>query len=261
VDDQRGLASVLYFLGHLERRSGDFPAARRHFEECLALRRRLGDARGVGYATRDLGQVALERGAAGEARARLEESLARFREVDDRRSAATVLGLLGDAARAAGDPGAAARRYEESLALARGAAPNDAPNDAEAGALCRLGEFLLRRGDPRGAAGRFREGLAVGRELNDLYLMAHCLAGLAGVAVAEGQPHRAARLVAAAEALHAAAPAARPELADLDAPLERAREHLDAATLARAREAGRALPPEQAVAAALEEDPDAPDSP
>jgi predicted ATPase len=250
--DEAGLASSLFFLGHLDLRSGDYPAARRCWEECLAIRRRLGDVRGAGYATRNLGLVALRSGAAGEARARLEESLVRFREVNDRRSAATVLGLLGDAARAAADPGAAAKLYEESLALARGAEPND----AEAGALCRLGELLLRRGDPRGAAGRFREGLTVGHELNHLYMMAHCLAGLAGVAVAEGQRLRAARLAAAAEAMCAAAPSARPELADLDAHLERVRKHLNAATFARAWEEGRAMPLEQAVAYALEAAPD-----
>jgi non-specific serine/threonine protein kinase len=80
--------------------------------------------------------------------------------------------------------------------------------------------------------------------------VAECLVGVAGVALALGQPERAARLFGAADAcLQAARAAIAPvNLAEYERNLAAARARLGPSAFASACQAGRAMSPEQAVA-------------
>jgi hypothetical protein len=112
--------------------------------------------------------------------------------------------------------------------------------------------------DEADARDRYREALTLGRAFGLRPVIAPALEGLAALAAAEGRHERALRLASAAAALRAAmgAPLPPPARARHERILVRARQALDAETLAAAEAAGRAMTPEQAVADALGETPD-----
>jgi hypothetical protein len=86
--------------------------------------------------------------------------------------------------------------------------------------------------------------------------IAWCLEGLAGVAGAQGEPVRAARLLGAADRLRVAIGAPLPpgERADYDHTVDAARTQMAPDAFAASWAAGRAMTLEQAIAYALEED-------
>src|SRR5918999_4574396 len=70
--------------------------------------------------------------------------------------------------------------------------------------LVRLGSAARDQGDTARALALFAEGLALLTELGDRRIIALALDGVAGLAIAWGQPERAARLFGAAAALREA---------------------------------------------------------
>lgn len=88
------------------------------------------------------------------------------------------------------------------------------------------------------------------RELDDKWWMAWCLEGLAGVAAAQRQPRRAARVFGAAETLREEIRGPRPAAhrTDYEHAVAGARSRLDEATFAAEWEKGRAMAPEEALA-------------
>jgi DNA-binding CsgD family transcriptional regulator len=126
--------------------------------------------------------------------------------------------------------------------------------DLTATALSNLGGAVLHQGDARRAAAYFAEGLTLSRELGNRPDIAFNLAGMAGVAAAEGQPQRSARLFGAAEAVFdAIGLVLEPQdRAEYDRNAAVARAHLGADAFAAAWEAGRTMTIEQAIAEALE---------
>jgi len=87
--------------------------------------------------------------------------------------------------------------------------------------------------------------------------MVEALEGLAGIAVAQGQPQRGVRLLGTAEALREVlgTPVPLVERVDYERDANAARNHLGQAAFAGAWAEGRAMTPEQAVVCALEDTP------
>ena len=115
-----------------------------------------------------------------------------------------------------------------------------------------LGSVSYCTGDNERAAARYAAGLEQARTLRYPLLMSSSLHGLAGLAAAYGQPEAGARLLGAAEGLTASLgapqyPRDQPVRARALASLTAA---LGEEQLAAAREAGRALPLEAAIAEA-----------
>jgi predicted ATPase/class 3 adenylate cyclase len=255
LGDDALVARALSELGFTSRARGDYPAARRELEEALALYRRLGDRWGVAHALSHLALLRHWQGEQDAARATTEELRATARPLGDRRLDAVVYELLGQVAGATGDPAEARRLLEQGLALHREL--GDEAGVASGQVL--LGRLALRRGAP--AAGEARErfvaGLRTAQEAAFLWRAVEGLEGLAATAAAAGRAGRALRLAGAATALREAAeqrlsPADEEELARWLAP---ARAALDADGATAAWTEGRAMPVEQAIAYALEEDP------
>jgi DNA-binding CsgD family transcriptional regulator/tetratricopeptide (TPR) repeat protein len=242
-------AEALRGAGFLAADAGDHVRAARSHVRRLALLRDLGDRRGAAEALTDLGIVLCDQGHTIAARHCLAQGLAVLRELDDRRGVAGALHHLGRVAREEGDPDRAAALLGESLAIrqelgdARGVALS----------LAGLGLVARLRNDPGGAAARFAESLALFRELGDAPGTAVALEQLAGAAVVLGEAARAARLFGAAEALRERleVPAAPARRRDRDRDLGAARAALGPDAFAAAWAAGRALPPDAAVAEAL----------
>jgi non-specific serine/threonine protein kinase len=114
------------------------------------------------------------------------------------------------------------------------------------------------------AAGYFGESLGLTFEASDRPNAAHCLQGLAAVAGARDDPRRAARLIGAAETLLESSGV--PLYAQVDHELSRrvadaARERLGEQAWNAARDEGRAMAFDEAVAYALDEEDGSPASP
>jgi tetratricopeptide (TPR) repeat protein len=146
----------------------------------------------------NLGNVALAQGDEGYAKRLWEESLELRRPFGDKQGTSGTLINLGELALGAGDVERAVVLTEEGLAIASevGYTPH------VAAAHSNLGLAALQRGDTNSATSHFEECLPLCRESGDAQLAAVCLAGLAGVAVERGERDRAARLWAAAQAVH-----------------------------------------------------------
>jgi predicted ATPase/DNA-binding XRE family transcriptional regulator len=232
-------ANALNAAGNLARDQGDHDQATAHHEQCLAIRRTLGDTRGVAISLNNLGVVARDRGDAARTVELCQEACALFRRAGDPHGAAIALISLGNAATRQGDLARARASYEESLARFR--AENDHWHiawvltylaevmvfDAElatalsvaeeavgmhradgdpwgvGSALIVLGRIDEARGDLDGAASRYAEALGQLAAAGVERAVPACLADLAGVVLAGGHHEVAARLAGASRAWQA----------------------------------------------------------
>ena len=98
-----------------------------------------------------------------------------------------------------------------------------------------------------------RESLSLAQEIGDKVTIAYGLEGMASVACGRGQPERAARLCGAAAALRdtSAATRAPSERASYESTIAAARTALGDDAFTAIWTAGRATPPEQAIAEAV----------
>ena len=242
-------ASALGRAGLIASRRGAYSEARQLLSESLAFWRSI-DARSeiAGDLIR-LGFVTSAAGDFREARAAWEEALELARQLDDKRLTSSALINLGELARLEGDFAAARASYEESLQL------DIERNSAHAIALTRLnlGGLALDEGDDVQAEQHVVAALESSVAIASDATTIACIAALAAVAARRGETLRAATLLAAAEKQ-------REQLGDvvtaLDQPLIDAttallEAHLDREKRAAAREQGRALTLEDAIAAAL----------
>jgi predicted ATPase/DNA-binding CsgD family transcriptional regulator len=195
---------ALYGLGLLAVAQGDVARAESCFDESLAVGQAHGDPAGIAFGWIGLGVVAMQRGQFSQAATHLEEALARARWLDDRVLASFSAGLalmyLGALAYAQDALPLATSRFEAALLEQR--AIDDRWGMSVS--LVRLGYAARDRGETARAVALFTEGLALVAELGDRRIIALALDGVAGLAIAWGQPERAARLFGAAAALREA---------------------------------------------------------
>ena len=251
LGDRWGLALALMLAGIPAAESGDDALAHARFAESLALFRELGDAWGIADATINLANVAYRQGNFAAARAHLENVLAVERDAPDKWVFVRAISLLGEVARAQGDTTAAAAACAESVAAARELGLTAM---IEAWSLRSLGFVACAQGDAPRARSHFAESLALFRAGDAALGIAACLVGFAAIAGVEGQPARAAHLLAAATAQLDAMPAvlAPADRAEYERTLAAVRTLLDTEALGAAWIEGAALTPEQAIATALD---------
>ncbi len=229
-------------------------------EEGVELSRKVGDTRAEAYALGMTGFASLQLDDLDRAVTALEEALRAFREQGDDWGAAHILTHLAVVPIRQGDYPRAARYAEEALDLTRRTGDRLAANIA----LHLLAQAALASGDHGRAAGYFGESLGLTFEASDRPNAAHCLQGLAAVAGARDDPRRAARLIGAAETLLESSGV--PLYAQVDHELSRrvadaARERLGEQAWNAARDEGRAMAFDEAVAYALDEEDGSPASP
>jgi predicted ATPase/class 3 adenylate cyclase/DNA-binding CsgD family transcriptional regulator len=247
--DRWWLGFAVSHLGELVLAQGDPGLARSCVEEAVALFRALGEPWGLGLALTHMGDVESEAGDAAGAGRLYDESAALLRRAGDVTTVALPLMWSAQLAAGRGDYAAARARYEEALAAARAGGHQG----FAALALWGAGGLALLEADYERAAARFAEGLTLAQEYGRRQEIARSLVGLAAVAGARGQPARAARLLGAGEALREAAGVAldATDRALHDRAASEARPALGAGAFAAAWAEGRAMPLEQATAAAL----------
>lgn len=249
------LARALQNLALVAQETGDLEAARSLYEEALALNREAGgDRPSLAMALNNLGNVLLVQGDPAGAQIHHEEALAIRREMGDRAGIAMSLSCLADLAQRAGNHGASRALYEEVLATYR-----------ELGDRRVVAETLWNLADVAGAEGEvtkaralFAEGFA---ECQAVGAKATVLAGLGHLAVFEsqrGRPAVAARLCGLVQAANErlGAPVRFYGAVSWESCLAATRDALGEEAFQAAWDAGRALTPEEAVAYALEAEPD-----
>jgi predicted ATPase/DNA-binding SARP family transcriptional activator len=254
LGDKGGVAHVLKCLGADALAQGDEERARSLFEECLGLYRSLGDQRGIAMTLGEMGQLALLRGENEQAVTVLTEHVALSRQLKDLAHTALALRNLAYAVRNQGDLGAARAFLTESLALRR----ELGDQTASAELLAHMGFLARSEGEPEAARACFDESLTLLRDLGNIQMAVSCLELLvaailiprANTDLDAAAASRAARLLAASEALRSAAGAAAPwpaERAMRDRAVGALRAAMDEAILSVAWAEGRAMSFEQAL--------------
>jgi predicted ATPase len=242
-------AKALNGLGTLAGEQGDLSAAKKAFEESLALARSLGAPDAIANALANLGNIDLFEGRLEAAQAKLEESVRLCRQIGDLRSLAVSLENLGCIAIAHDRLDEAAELLAESETLARGAGSER----NIAGTLSARARALVLLGELEKAAALLEESAEIGRALAERHAIADALDGFAGLAAAGGDAERAAVLSGAADAVWDSIGATRP--LDQSAWRERVlaipRDRLEEDAFAKAYERGRKLAIDKAVELAL----------
>jgi predicted ATPase/DNA-binding CsgD family transcriptional regulator len=248
LGDDAGAAAALNGLALAERAVGRYAEAGVLFEESLALCRRLGDRRGTAYALEYLGLTRWMEGAYAEAGPLLAEGLTVFLELGDHEGIAYALDSVGYVAVARGELERGQDAQERSLGISRRLGDRRGISRA----VSCLGEIATARGDYAVGRARYEEALTLAGELGDRWWTMQGLEGLAGVAVGEGQPEGAARLLGAAERVREAIGAALPAYfrSKRASTAAAARRALGDARFAAAVAEGWRMSPEQAVDAA-----------
>jgi predicted ATPase/class 3 adenylate cyclase len=156
-------AWALYVGGGLAESQSDHTEAKRLFETCLVLRRRLGNPVDIAAALSTLSLARLQGGDAAGAEADETEALALFRESGDRRGEAIGLLHLGQIRMYTEDYPAARDFLEQGLAVSQ--ALHHQETEAEFQLL--LGALALCTGDTAGAELWLKRSLTVCREAAD----------------------------------------------------------------------------------------------
>jgi tetratricopeptide (TPR) repeat protein len=195
-DERWGLAYALSCLGLVIRDQNDFALARSIINESIALWRDLGELWELGVSIRFLGMVAMRQGDYEAALRHYADYLAITRNLAVEQAIAWALLDMGEATLSLGDRARAKSYVEESLSIFR------EKNNKYGIALsvCSSGLLAGLEGDSKQATILFKHGLALAHTTGPIWYRANVLMGLAGVAAANGQAVRAARLLGAAEA-------------------------------------------------------------
>jgi predicted ATPase/class 3 adenylate cyclase len=244
-----GAGGVAYWMA-------DMALARRYYEECLAIRRELGDPRAIGEALYNLGFTIVYGGLTEEnirrAREVFEEALDTFRRLDDQGAIARALWAIGNARYMVGD-------YENVIApLREGLAIQRRLGNRFDVAWSRFmeGLTLLNLGRTEGVRDAFEEALSILVEAKDTSGIPLALWGFSALATLEGDGQRATRLSGAAAAVEAVSGsgliAVQEDLAQWD---RRRRALVAPDEHDRLWEEGKAMSTEDAVAYALQEGP------
>lgn len=233
-------ADAAHWLGDIER-------AQNNFERAIEIYRTIDDRHGLAMALRGLGSVAIE---ANQARAAdlLEEALAVARDVGADWYFAGATHLLGIVAFAAGDHNRAIRHQQDALHVWR----RLGDIAYVAGALAYIGLAWLESGRYEAARSSYLEALGLAVDSQDRLNIARVLEGSAGLAAAGGNAENGALLLGAADASRRRSGMSRrpPTIAAIDRIAEIARRRLDADAFESAREQGRSLGQDEAIALA-----------
>ena len=248
--DVKSISLSLSILGNVASNQGDYTTARSLYEESLILRSELGDRWGIAYSLGTLGVLAFKQEDFATASSLYAQSLAMSRDFGDKRIIALSLLGLGGTTYIQGDYTTARSLCEESLALWR----ELGDRSGIASSLNNLGHVAAEQGDYTTARSLCEESLALWREVGDRSGIGLSLAGLGEVAVSIGQTHKGARLLGASEALLETIGAAMAP--DDRIPYQRsvasARAKLREKAFVTARQEGRAMSMEEAIAYALQ---------
>jgi predicted ATPase/transcriptional regulator with XRE-family HTH domain len=247
-----GRHQALAAAGMMAAFQGDYARAAEFSDEELALARELADPLLVGQALVIAGFVSYRRGDYSQAEELVSDAYRRLSGLAESEPTAipplsVTLLILGDIGLVQEQFDRAARWYEERLAF-EGLQGAWGPIDARAG----LAGVKFCTGNYVESARLYLDSLDRAQDLGISLLVTSTLLGLAGIATASGSAEQGARLLGAAEGIVASlgAPIFPRDQPVRDRCLSALTAALDEERLAAAREAGRTLTVEQAIALA-----------
>jgi predicted ATPase/class 3 adenylate cyclase len=232
IGDRRGEGDTFNNLGIVAYFQGDYATARETFAQALQLYQTIGDRRGEGGMLNNLGEVAYAQGSFADAQAFYTQALQLYQAVDDRRGQSGVLSSLGLIADAQGDYEAAKRYYLDAVRLKR----DLGERWSESFAQTNLALALHHLGDDLAAAEQSEQSLRIAREVgaraeqgSALTVLGHALAQLGQAAQAAAAYAEALELRRALEQPHLATEpqAGLARLAMQDGDLGQALEHVE----------------------------------
>jgi predicted ATPase/two-component SAPR family response regulator len=194
--DPRGIASSLQVLGSVAREQGRYARAVELHAESLAIAEAAEDRWAAASARSYLAFASWLQRDFAQAIEQASTALATFRDLGDVEGVAWSLINLGTVARYQGDGERASALLTESLSLSEGIGFQE----GIAWSVEQLGLLAAVDGDPA-AVSLLRRSLEVHRELRDRWRMSSVLEDLSALALAQGHPLQAARLLGAAEAM------------------------------------------------------------
>ncbi len=291
LGNKRGIALALNNLGWAANLQGDFKTGWALHESGLSLRREIGDERGIAFVLTSLGWIEGMQGRYEKATSLLEEAYGRLKALDDKQIIAIALSYQSNAAIVHGDLERARTLLEESAPLIKevgskwglafycytsGVVAHEQGNSKlaeehleESLSLYRAlenkwgmayvlnfrGHVKLEKNDMDGALACYKESLQLSRETGNKFGVANALLGFGRWSHRVGKLNRAARLFAAAEALHLAIGAPLPAFmrARFDREVSAVRVGLGEEVFAAEYEEGKKMPMEQAIEFALKD--------
>jgi predicted ATPase/DNA-binding XRE family transcriptional regulator len=244
-------AKVLNGAGFIAWVQSDYDEARSLLERGLIIGRELDDKSSIAVSLRYLGAVALSTGEFAFARSCLKEVLSMPLQLIGSDGLGWSLNFLGDLEIHRGDYDEAKVLFERSVVLLR---QLDA-KDLLAYPLRRLGQLALRRNDPVTAKALCRESLELNLRVGDRRAVAACLAGMATISLEERKYERAATLLGVVDAQldKLTAPLFYTDRVVYEHTLQLLHGALDEKIYSAAYAIGRAMPLEQAIALAADE--------
>ncbi len=248
IDDKNQAAWSLHILGLLASSQGEYARACILFEESLALFKELEDKNGIAHTLSQLARALFDsQGDQTRVRSLLEECLVLSREVGFKEGIAESYSLSGQLALGQGDLATAHAQVEESVVLYK----EMGHQHGTAESLAVLGKVVAAQGDYATACRLCEESLTIAGKLGEKWVIATCLVELGKVVAAQRQLAWAAQLWGAADTLRDAigVPIPPVDLADYERSLSATRVHLGERAFAAAWAQGRAMTPEQALAA------------
>jgi len=204
LNDQQGIDQVHFNLAYLALNEGDYQHSRVLFERILANRRRTGHQRAIASTLFQLAQLLYlshTTPPVEEIQPLLNEGLALSREVGDMQNNAAFQGLMAVVAFRQGDLHKARQLVEEAIQFCR----KESMQYLLLACLPLLARLNTVEGDYSAARAQFEESLTIARRLNQVDAISDGLIGMAGLAIAQQQYVRAARLFGADEKIREAA--------------------------------------------------------
>lgn len=249
--DRFGMSRALNDLANVVSDRGDYAGAIALFEESLALAREAGADWLVACTLHNLGLTATYLAEYERASALLAEALEWWERLGDEVARARSLSVAGMVAQQQGDLDRALAFQSESLAMRR----RSGDRYGVAVSLGYLGWVELERGEVQQAQALFKEALALQHQAGNLGDLPRCLTGVARLAVGDGRPNAAARMLGAADTLrHVDGAVPTPdERRTFEQAVAAVKAAMSAEEFAAALAAGQTLSAEQAVALALDE--------
>jgi len=182
LGDRKWEADSLYTLGEALLGQGRYDAARARLDQCLRINREIGHRLDEGFSLMIISEVLVCFGDYSEARSYLKQALPILRQAGSARGEGLVLAHLGEAAHYLGDDEAAQPYCRRALLVGQDAADRFVQADA----LSSLGDALASLGHLDEAADAYQKALDLRRQMNEHHRANQPLAGLASVALAQG---------------------------------------------------------------------------
>ncbi|MBK6427570.1 MAG: tetratricopeptide repeat protein [Blastocatellia bacterium] len=250
LGDRAGEAAAIGIKALAVGRLGDYDEAYALQEHSLTISRELGLSREANEAVFYMGLLAMYRGDFERAQSHFEESLVAYRASDNRHKVVVLLHNVGEVAWFTGRTEAAREALEECLQLAAGLGLRRLVADTQRSLARAVGD----RGDVDRAYELFRESLQLQREIGNREGVIEVIEGSACVAARQGQVRRAVALAAAARTVRAEM-AIPPDVGfqtELDSRVEAAAQSMSRGEAEAARASGSAMTLDEAASAAVD---------